>query len=182
LGKKKKRALYEMEQHRLVGDLRVVVRGYDADGNPKGKPFDLGTDKKNELVYDRVWIHPLGLPWGDFRCTVTEQNARALWPPRLPASQTAPDQQPEDKAGPDPLNSDHPSAVQSSQDKSKREGRQVRRVREVLREFLFPPDGRPPDDVPVKTVQTDVNKIFDARSWKLASRDTVARAMGRRRA
>ena len=72
------------------------------------------------------------------------------------------------------------SAVQSSQE-SKAEGWQIRRVKEVFREILFRPDGRPPADKTVKAVQKDINEIFDAWGWKLASRDTVARAMGRRR-
>jgi hypothetical protein len=90
LGREKERALYEMEQRRLRGHLKVIVQEYDAGGNPKGKPFDLGTNKKNELVYAGVWVYPLRLPWGEFRCTVTEQNARALWPapPALQSSET----------------------------------------------------------------------------------------------
>jgi hypothetical protein len=61
------------------------------------------------------------------------------------------------------------------------EGRQVSRVKQALKE-LFPPDGRPPDDMLLKTVGNHVNKIFEERRWKPASLDSLARAMGRRRA
>ena len=95
------------------------------------------------------------------------------------ASQIAPD----NKASPDSVKAEvveRPSAGQSPQE-SKAEGWQIRRVKEVFREILFRPDGRPPADKTVKAVQKDINEIFDAWGWKLASRDTVARAMGRRR-
>jgi hypothetical protein len=74
-------------------------------------------------------------------------------PPRPPASQTAP----------------------------KAEGRQVRRVKHALKE-LFPPDGHPPVDLPPKTILDRVNEFFKPRDWKPASRDSLARAMGHRRA
>jgi hypothetical protein len=80
-------------------------------------------------------------------------------PPRPPATQTAPDQQPEDEA----------------------EGWQVSRVKLVLKE-LFPPNGLPPADMSVKTVHARVNELFEGRGERPTSRDTVARAMGRRRA
>jgi hypothetical protein len=53
-----------------------------------------------EFVYRGGWVSPQGLPWGNFnfRCTVYKQRVLELWPRHLPASQ----QQPEDKAAPDP--------------------------------------------------------------------------------
>jgi hypothetical protein len=162
LGKKKKRALDEMEYRRLAGHLKVIVREYDADGNPKGKPFDLGTDKKNKLVYDRVWVHPLGLPWGDFRCTVTEQNVRDLWSPRPPASLPAPDRQPEDKAGPDP----------SEKPKETLETRLINLMAELqLKSGMFPREVRatikrnlkkPPAKISAKKPERSPSNILDA--------------------
>jgi hypothetical protein len=83
LGYKKKRALYIMEQCRLAGHLPIKVQKV-VDGKPQGDPFDLPTDKTHELVLDRGWVYPRGLPWSDsyckFDCTVAEQVVLTLWP------------------------------------------------------------------------------------------------------
>jgi hypothetical protein len=154
LGHEKKRALYMMEQCRLVERLPIKVQKF-VDDKPEGGSFDLPTDKTHELVHYQGWVYPRGLPWGDYRCTVTEQNTRALWPA--------------------------PSTAQSSQEspKPKAEGWQVRRVKQALKELF--PDGHPPLDLPQKTILDRVNEFFP-QDWKPASRDTLARAMGRRRA
>jgi hypothetical protein len=59
-------------------------------------------------------------------------------------------------------------------------GRQVTRVKEVLLE-LFPPEGRAPEQMTLKAIWKAVCDKFRERKWKLASRDSVARAIGRRR-
>jgi hypothetical protein len=180
LGYSEERALREMEQQRLGGHL--MVRVYKVvDGKLQSDPEYLPCKKDHKLVRHLGWVRPLGLKWGvDFRCTVYRQRVLELWPPHPPAAQTAPKQQPKDKAGPDPLNGDHPSAVQSSQDKSKREGPQVRHVRQALKE-LFPPNSQPPVDLTQKEILKRVNEqFFKPRGWKPASRDTLARVMGRR--
>ena len=79
LGYEKIRALYMMEQCRLVERLPIKVQKF-VDGKPEGDPFDLPTDKTHDLVHYGGSVYPRGLPWGDYRCTVTEQNARALLP------------------------------------------------------------------------------------------------------
>jgi hypothetical protein len=181
LGYSEERALREMEQQRLGGRLVVQVHKV-VDGNLQGDPEYLPCKKAHKLFRHLGWVRPLGLKWVDFdfRCTVYRQRVLELWPPRPPAAQTAPEQQPENKAGPDPLDGDQPSAVQSSQDKSKREEPQVRRVRQALKE-LFPPDSQPPVDLTQKKILNRVNEeFFKSRGWKPAKRDTLARAMGRR--
>jgi hypothetical protein len=102
LGYSEERALREMEQQRLAGHL--VVQVYKVvDGKLQGDPKYLPPDKKHELFRHLGWVRPLGLKWPDFnvRCTVYRQRVLELWPSRLPASQ----QQPEDRAGPDPFKS-----------------------------------------------------------------------------
>ena len=100
LGYPKKRALDEMEQHRLAGRLVVQVHKI-VDGKPQGDPEYLPPDKKHELVLDLGWVRPLAIKWSVDRCTVYKHRVLELWPPRPPASQ----QQPEDRAGPDPFKS-----------------------------------------------------------------------------
>jgi len=133
--------------------LRVEVQKY-VDGKPRGEPEYLF--KSFRLRRDRHGVVMEGIPW-DSRCKVAEQDVRAI--------QSA------------------SSAVQPSQEQSKpkAEGWQVRRVKKALKE-TFPPDGHPPVDMLVKTVREEVKPLFEARKWKLASLDSVARAMERRRA
>jgi len=100
LGYPKKRALDEMEQHRLAGRLVVQVHKI-VDGKPQGDPEYLPPDKKHKLVPDLGWVRPLAIKWSVDRCTVYKHRVLELWPPRPPASQ----QQPEDRAGPDPFKS-----------------------------------------------------------------------------
>jgi hypothetical protein len=190
-------ALCELQERIWDGQLRLT-RQRHVDGKPysptDGKPYNPEPVDpsffRSKLIldfdhrHDRVEVieRIVGLSW-DFRYRIAEGcDVRAIcWSRRPPASQPAPAQQLEDKTG-DPVEAeadDGLSTVESPQE-TKVDGWQVRRVKEVLREFIFSPDGRPPTDTTVKAVQTDVNEIFDAWGWKLASRDTVARAMGRR--
>ena len=118
-------ALREMER-RIVGDqLLLIRRRYDADGNRKGDPVLI--DRFNFLRN-----YTLQFDFGDRVRVVMRRPDTALGgtyvvgfaedgpiirgpgrvtdgyytvierPPRPPAAQTTPDQQPEDKAGPDP--------------------------------------------------------------------------------
>jgi hypothetical protein len=59
-----------------------------------------------------------------------------------------------------------------------KEGPQTARIKAVLKE-LYPPDGRPPDTVPIKTIWGRVDAAFDKCGWKRASRPTIGRAAGR---
>jgi hypothetical protein len=171
LGNEKYAALWEMEQKYLDGQLQLTKREYRIDGTPYGDAVTIDA-LYGHIELDRrgrVQIVPLIPLWREVRYGIAEGcDARAIWPHPPKA---------------DPVKTgvtDRPSAEQSSQE-SKAEGWQISKVRDVLKEFVFAPDGRPPTDTSVKAVQTDVNRIFDAWGWKLASRDTVARAMGRRR-
>ena len=101
LGYPKKRALDEMEQHRLAGRLVVQVHKI-VDGKPQGDPEYLPPDKKHKLVRDLGWVVPQNHKWGDNRWTVYKQRVKELWPSRSPAFPSTPDQLPENKAGPDP--------------------------------------------------------------------------------
>ena len=101
LGYPKKRALDEMEQHRLAGRLVLRVQKI-VDGKPQGDPEYLPPDKKHKLVPDLGWVRPLAIKWSVDRCTVYKHRVLELWPPRPPASQ----QQPEDRVGLDPLKVD----------------------------------------------------------------------------
>jgi hypothetical protein len=163
---KKKRALYEIEQRRLAGRLRVIVREYDADGNPKGKPFDLGIDKAKQLVYDGTWVYPRGLPWGG-RCAVAEQNVLALWPLRT-AVQPAPVQPPKEKAGPDPSKPPADAPDQQLEEKAGRPPPKSQRRRwrgELFQSFLdkrYPPDGKLPDIETTSQAYGDVTNDMEA--------------------
>jgi hypothetical protein len=178
LGFQKGVAIYAMNQHYHDGQLRLEKQDLIRDGEPYGGwiPIDA---KYGHLELDgrgRMRVVPRTRPWREASYRIAEQcDARAIWPLRSPASETA-GQQPKGKPRPDPFKTEVDDGL------TKVDGWQVRRVKEVLREFIFPPNGRPPADATVKAVQKDVNEIFDAWDWKLASRDSVARAMGRRRA
>jgi len=100
LGYAKERTLHEMERERLAGRLVVQVHKI-VDGKPQGDPEYLRPNKKHKLVLDLGWVRPLALKWSADRCTVYKQRVLQLWPPHSPASQ----QQPEDRAGPDPFKS-----------------------------------------------------------------------------
>ena len=63
-------------------------------------------------------------------------------------------------------------------DEPKGDGWQVARVKELL-SVAFP-DGVP-DDATDKEIRRRLEPPFTARHWKLPSRDTIARALGRRR-
>jgi transposase len=56
---------------------------------------------------------------------------------------------------------------------------QQKRVLEVL-STVFPPDGRPPTGLTLKEIQNLIEPEFTKRCWRLASTDTIARALGRR--
>jgi hypothetical protein len=73
------------------------------DGKLQGDPDYLPCKKAHKLIRHLGWVRPLGLKWGDFRCTVYRQRVLELWPLHTPASQPAPVQQLEDKTGPDPF-------------------------------------------------------------------------------
>jgi hypothetical protein len=64
--------------------------------------------------------------------------------------------------------------------KKKAEGPKVARVKQVLPE-VFPPNGRPPRDMPEKAIRELIDAAFDKRGWPHAKRDVIARAAGRRR-
>jgi hypothetical protein len=57
---------------------------------------------------------------------------------------------------------------------------QQTRVLQVL-PTVFPPDGHPPIDFSQKQIQSIIEPEFTKRRWRLASTDTIARALGRRR-
>jgi hypothetical protein len=57
---------------------------------------------------------------------------------------------------------------------------QQTRVLQVL-PTVFPPDGRPPTHLTDKQIQNRIEPEFSKRRWRLASTDTIARALGRRR-
>jgi len=120
LGYTEKRALREMERERLAKRLLIKVQKV-VEGKPEGDPFYLPFDEKHELVYRGGHVSPVGLPWGnfDFRCTVYRQRVLELWPPRPPASQTAPVQQAEDKSGPDSFRIDDGRAALPATDPPK---------------------------------------------------------------
>jgi hypothetical protein len=60
-------------------------------------------------------------------------------------------------------------------------GQQIGRVREMLR-VIYPPKGLVPAHTSIKTVHANIRAEFEKRGWKpIASSDTVARALGRRR-
>jgi len=157
LGYPEDRALYEMEQARLARQLVLRVEKI-VDGKPQGDPEYLPFNKKHKLVRHLGWVVPQNHKWGDNRWTGYRRGVLDLWPPRPPASQTAPAQQPEEDKG---------------------DGWQVGRVKKALKE-KYPPDGQPPIDLPLKTVRDDLKDIFKRQGWKLASLDSVARAIGRR--
>jgi len=136
--------------------LRVEVQKY-VDGKPQGDPVYRYKDFRLvvRVVRGKRYVVLEGLVW-DSRCRVAEQDVRAIRPA--------------------------PSAAQSSQEspKPKAEGWKVRRVKQALKE-KFPPNGHPPADMAAKTILDRVNEVFTLQNWKTASRDTLARAMGRRR-
>ena len=124
LGYLEERALREMEQQRLGGHLVVQVHKV-VDGKLQGDPEYLPCKKTHKLFRHLGWVRPLGLKWGnfDFRCTVYRQRVLELWPLHTPASQTGPDQQPENNVGPDPSKAGHPPTAQRPRTKaSKPEG------------------------------------------------------------
>ena len=57
---------------------------------------------------------------------------------------------------------------------------QQTRVLQVL-PTVFPPDGHPPVDLSLQAIQNRIEEEFGKRRWRLASMDTIARALGRRR-
>jgi hypothetical protein len=57
---------------------------------------------------------------------------------------------------------------------------QQTRVLQVL-PTVFPPDGRPPTGFTLKQIQKCLEPEFKKQGWRLASTDTIARALGRRR-
>jgi hypothetical protein len=120
------KALREMERRIVSDQLLLIRRRYDADGNRKGDPvlierfnflrnYTLQLDEDDRvrvvtrrpdtffgptLVSDKALVQRLTY-WD--RGRVTDGYYTVIErPPRPPASQTAPDQQPEDKTGPDP--------------------------------------------------------------------------------
>jgi len=177
LGYTKGVAVFMMNERYLDGQLELTKVEY-VGVKPQGEvPIDsefghIELDRRGVRFVSRIKL------WRKVIYRIAEGcDVRGIWPRRLPAAQTAPDQQPD----PDPLNGDHPSAAQSSRDKSKREGPQVRRVRQALKE-TFPPHGHPPVDMTQKAILKRVNEFFEPLGGKPAKRDTLARAMGRRRA
>ena len=99
LGYTEKRALDELEQARLARRLVIQVHKI-VEGKRQAGEY-LPPEKKHKLVLDLGWVRPLALKWSGDRCTVYKHRVLELWPPRPPASQ----QQPEDRAGPDPFKS-----------------------------------------------------------------------------
>jgi hypothetical protein len=57
---------------------------------------------------------------------------------------------------------------------------QQTRVLQVL-PTVFPPDGHPPIDLSLQEIQNRMEEEFKKRRLRLASTDTIARALGRRR-
>ena len=158
------RALREMSQAIATGKL-PLKREYYVDGKFRTDwldPFRFHLHYTLELDRVTAVVRVVKRGWlpgeASFHYTVAEQDVLTLWPPRPPASQTAPAQQPEEDKG---------------------DGWQVGRVKKALKE-KYPPDGQPPIDLPLKTVRDDLKDIFKRQGWKLASLDSVARAIGRR--
>jgi hypothetical protein len=124
LGYEKYPALWEMEACIWDGQLRLT-RQRHVDGKPysptDGKlynpePVNPSFFRSNlKLEFDRHDRVTVMFEWWDFRYRIAEGcDVRTIWPRRLPASQTAPDQQPEDSASPDPFRTGaagRPSAV-----------------------------------------------------------------------
>ena len=96
LGYTETRTLYEMERARLARRLVLRVQKI-VDGKPQGDPEYLPFNKKHKLVRDLEWVVPQNHKWGDNRWTAYRQAVLDLWPSRLPASQTAPDKQQDER-------------------------------------------------------------------------------------
>jgi hypothetical protein len=114
-------ALREMEQRLGDGQLPLKVEHY-VEGKLHSfvmDPFQFRHKYNLKLDGDWMWVVPRsGIQWGKRDYTVAEQDVITLWPPRPPAAQTAPDLQPEDKAGLDPFKTeaaDRTSVERSSQ-------------------------------------------------------------------
>ena len=67
----------------------------------------------------------------------------------------------------------------ATEHKPERVSRQTR-VLQVL-PTVFPPDGHPPIDLSLKQIQSSIEPEFTKQRLRLASTDTIARALGRRR-
>jgi hypothetical protein len=102
-------ALLKMERAISTGDLLLYFDTDAIDGKLQTYEFDpfrfhtahtLKFDYFSQLV--RV-VPRRGLQVGRRGYKLIKQDAQRVWPLRPPASQTAPDKQPEDKAGPDPF-------------------------------------------------------------------------------
>lgn len=104
-------ALYQIDQKISAGDLPLRVRHY-LDGEIQGENVVISSYYRNylglEIKDGRVQIISkyFALVPGEFHYTVLEQDAQFIdWLPRPSASETALDldQEPKDRAGPDPF-------------------------------------------------------------------------------
>ena len=71
-------------------------------------------------------------------------------------------------------------ACETATERKRERVSQQTRVLEVL-PTVFPPDGHPPIDLTLQQIQNRIEPEFTKRRWRLASTDTIARALGRRR-
>jgi hypothetical protein len=108
LGYKKGVAVFMMNERYSAGDLRLERQDCIRDGEPYGGWIAIDA-KFGYLKLDRkghVRVEPRVKLWREARYRIAEGcDVRALFSPRPPAAQTAPDRQPEDKAARDPVDS-----------------------------------------------------------------------------
>jgi hypothetical protein len=137
-------AVYLMDQHYLDGQLLLEKQDYIHDGEPYGgwDPIDA---KYGHLEFDRhgrMRVVPRIKPWREARYRIAEQcDARAIWPLHPTAPQPAPDQQPEDKSGPDP--SEKPKETLGTKPKENLETRLIDLMKELqLKSGMFPREVR----------------------------------------
>jgi len=87
--------------------LRRHWKKYDLNGNPQedgAEVVNRAVFRSRNLDFDRHGHIRLVPEWGDDRYTIVEPcDFWIIWPAPAQASQTAPEQQPADKAGPDPF-------------------------------------------------------------------------------
>ena len=139
LGYRKGVAVFMMNERYLVGDLRLEKQDIIGDDEPYGGWIAIDA-KFGHLELDRhgrMQVVPRIKLWRKPRYRIAEGcDVRAIW---SPASQPAPEQQPKDKAGLDPVDADADGGLSAGQapQESKADGWQAgalrRRSREVRR-------------------------------------------------
>jgi hypothetical protein len=134
-----------MNQHyhgQLGGRLVVEMQDLIRDGEPHGgwvttnaNLWDLKLDRD-----DHVQVIPRIELWRKAIGRIAEQcDARAIWPPHPPPSEPAPDQQPEDKAGPAVLPVSIPPKRVSTKDWITAEAKRLKKDNEIPRSAYIHP-------------------------------------------